>query len=720
MPAVIKKAQVHYKDASGQYVSTDVVAEQTTAQKVAQLQAEGAAQMQAIQTKGEQTRASIPADYTALSDQVGNLKSAVNDCEAAIGRTDVSVGHWVIGTVTSSGVDPTNKTRMHYDGMLSFAEGKKFILKADEGFQLSMLIYTTLDDYSSLVSSTTWTSEREFTGDNRYYVVVARRTNNTNMDVNTDAPNVHIYYGLNSLDDDISRLETDIEAIEGDVINVQSGIADCKNAIGENDVTEGQWVLGSVNSSGPQPETKTRMHYNGMLYFDIGKTAVASADTGYEVSWLIFTTLNDYSSLVSSTGWGSEKPVTGDGRYYVPIARRANNTNMDVETDSPHLHVYYGLNSVVELHERVNSLENGVDEISEEIENIKNVTPKDKLYYNDEFSANGLIHRVYNPYKNGGLLVLNGQMHCHSRSESTGKYYDGTDSAAATLQAFLSAGYDFMTITDYGNTYGGVTKPDANDIPSGLVWMFDSQEVRALGGANYGSKHIPLYNFNTAIPSVSNVSIDAFANQYLDKFTFVSLAHPFYIDTPVSIEELNKINSHVRFVELYNGLSAYLNDNDPSKPYVLPSGKDIDYAFETMLDNGLVTWGLAVSDSHSLSDSFLKKGCIKLFSNSKDKYTILENLWAGNFYCTEWLDTGIESISFADGVFSIDTGDSEATTVFKKEGGAIVKTQTGANVSYQMTGEEKYVRAIVTKGNGNRIWTQPIIIIKEFDFSVFN
>lgn len=53
----------------------------TTAQStaVSAVQAESTTQLTAIQTKGEQTIASIPADYTALTEEVNDVKSAVND-----------------------------------------------------------------------------------------------------------------------------------------------------------------------------------------------------------------------------------------------------------------------------------------------------------------------------------------------------------------------------------------------------------------------------------------------------------------------------------------------------------------------------------------------------------------------------------------------------------------------------------------------------------------
>ena len=68
MPITIKPAIMKYKDANGNYIGVDVVAESTTAE-----------QMSAIEAKGEEVIESIPSDYTELSDDVRDLKSAVGD-----------------------------------------------------------------------------------------------------------------------------------------------------------------------------------------------------------------------------------------------------------------------------------------------------------------------------------------------------------------------------------------------------------------------------------------------------------------------------------------------------------------------------------------------------------------------------------------------------------------------------------------------------------------
>ena len=83
MPLTLKTAAMKYKNANGEYVGVNAIAEETTAEAVADIQAESATQQAAIEAKGVATRASIPDDYTTLSDDVTDLKGALNNATAA-------------------------------------------------------------------------------------------------------------------------------------------------------------------------------------------------------------------------------------------------------------------------------------------------------------------------------------------------------------------------------------------------------------------------------------------------------------------------------------------------------------------------------------------------------------------------------------------------------------------------------------------------------------
>ena len=83
MPVTIKGSRMNYKDSNGNYVGVDAVTETTTAEQVAAINTAATSAkntaVAAIQAKGEETIASVPSDYTTLSNDVDDLKSQLTD-----------------------------------------------------------------------------------------------------------------------------------------------------------------------------------------------------------------------------------------------------------------------------------------------------------------------------------------------------------------------------------------------------------------------------------------------------------------------------------------------------------------------------------------------------------------------------------------------------------------------------------------------------------------
>ena len=78
MAVTLKSQKVKYKNEYGNYVGIDAIAQQSTEEEIAAIEAQGQQEITAIEAKGQQTRDSIPSDYTALSDEVSDLKSALD------------------------------------------------------------------------------------------------------------------------------------------------------------------------------------------------------------------------------------------------------------------------------------------------------------------------------------------------------------------------------------------------------------------------------------------------------------------------------------------------------------------------------------------------------------------------------------------------------------------------------------------------------------------
>ena len=86
MPITIKRAGLKYKDpTTGDYKGIDAISESTIAEYEAAIEAAGdameataAAAATAMEEKAAETIASIPSDYTTLSKDVSDLKSALD------------------------------------------------------------------------------------------------------------------------------------------------------------------------------------------------------------------------------------------------------------------------------------------------------------------------------------------------------------------------------------------------------------------------------------------------------------------------------------------------------------------------------------------------------------------------------------------------------------------------------------------------------------------
>lgn len=335
---------------------------------------------------------------------------------------------------------------------------------------------------------------------------------------------------------------------------------------------------------------------------------------------------------------------------------------------------------------------------------------RDKLTPNDSYFANGVIRRCYNPYKNktSESEALVGQLHCHSKFKNdSGEwvYYANSDEGLCKVHA--DNGYDFIAITDYSHN-GVVTEAPSNT--HGLIWLGDSQESSVYGNSGNVGQHMCIFHSQQVYALADNMSPEAVARKVTADGCSCSLAHPSWTELYQTPEKINKIFDKIRFCECYTGLSELQGEVQH------PDGKSSDYAWEIMLDNGCLTWGIAVNDAHTGSngDRGITAGCVKVFCNEKTRLSIWENLCKGNFISCSEVNTEIPNISFVDGVFTIGLTDNGARVQFLKEGGEVMHSGTGST-SYTLTGNEQYVRAVITLSNGYKIWTQPIINVFSTD-----
>ena len=349
---------------------------------------------------------------------------------------------------------------------------------------------------------------------------------------------------------------------------------------------------------------------------------------------------------------------------------------------------------------------------------------------NDSFCRFNKKISVYNPYKNHPQNQYKGQMHCHTTNS------DGALAPAAVVAKYVGYGYDFMTITDH-NYITPNPSPNAD-----IVWMGNSYEDTWNAA---GHQHMNVWNCAEIINKVNQYTTSntpqMLVNHYVKNGDSVlSYNHPEYPPVYASDGTLENLPNGISFVEIYNSTiqtflgtvqslpttancgdmviyngTRYINTsitkNSPNWQATTaeanPDG-NLDRGFRIMLDSGKKVFCDAVDDFHR-GDNMENRGWQMVFANSRTKQSIWNGLLMGSSYAS----TGVylNDVSFVDGVFRLDIADgTSAVTTFYGYNNEVLGTSNGSTAIYEVTGDEKYVRAMVVI-DGKKAWTQPIWII---------
>ena len=115
---------------------------QAGATQIAAVNAAGTAQVQAIEDKGEEVIASIPPDYTELTDDVSDLKSSVvNDANGI--DTFKFYGSFAVGGLNTDGtLKPAEKTRVSSNNVDKMSFDRDIIVSVKSGFVWGYIPFT--------------------------------------------------------------------------------------------------------------------------------------------------------------------------------------------------------------------------------------------------------------------------------------------------------------------------------------------------------------------------------------------------------------------------------------------------------------------------------------------------------------------------------------------------------------------------------------------------
>ncbi|MDH5379399.1 MAG: histidinol-phosphatase [Cyclobacteriaceae bacterium] len=198
----------------------------------------------------------------------------------------------------------------------------------------------------------------------------------------------------------------------------------------------------------------------------------------------------------------------------------------------------------------------------------------------------------------------------------------------------------------------------------------------------------------------------------------------------ISLSDMVNLNGE-RFFEVYNGHPAVNNYGDVTHLSTEEMWDQINLAY--IRDGKPLMYGIATDDSHNyhmMGAEFSNSGRGWVMVNSKDlsPNSLIESMEKGNFYASSGVELenfiitkneysfsikGREELKYTVRFIGAMNGDTEIT---------ILKETEGINPSYTFTGNEQFVRAVVTSnelqvnpfqiGDFEKAWTQPIIPLR--------
>ena len=202
-------------------------------------------------------------------------------------------------------------------------------------------------------------------------------------------------------------------------------------------------------------------------------------------------------------------------------------------------------------------------------------------------------------------------------------------------------------------------------------------------------------------------TIQANVNSILDAGGIAQLNHPNY-EWAFNHEHITQVEG-ASLMEIHNAHPATNTYGAPGKP-------STEEMWDKVLSAGTVIFGTATDDSHNYHDftpdkSNPGRGWVVVKASELTVDAIVDGLATGQFYSS----TGVKLTDLWIEPETIELGiepDRSAifVTTFSGRDGEVLQETEGLEASYQITGEEGYVRATVRSSGGTRAWTQPVFV----------
>lgn len=287
-----------------------------------------------------------------------------------------------------------------------------------------------------------------------------------------------------------------------------------------------------------------------------------------------------------------------------------------------------------------------------------------------------------------GGIWLKGNTHSHSTVS------DGALTPEELTQGYLTAGYDFLSMTDHN-----VLVPH-EELSGELIQLtgtehdieYSPDKCTHVVGLSAAGKKVTDYPCRRY--SAAELSDQQLIDLMREDGQFVSLAHPVW--SRMKWEDILALEGY-HAIEVYNNGTEHLCH-----------GGNAEVLWDFLLREGKRVFATAVDDVHTPEDLYGGWVCVKAAERSAE--AILCALHSGAYYCSSGPvihDFGLDG----DTVYVDCGGCREIHFITYPPRGKSFFAEQGellTQASHRLTGRESYVRVVCVDAEGRSAWTNPI------------
>lgn len=291
---------------------------------------------------------------------------------------------------------------------------------------------------------------------------------------------------------------------------------------------------------------------------------------------------------------------------------------------------------------------------------------------------------INNPYLSDGIW-LKGNLHTHTENSPCGHY-----SLEKVVEMYSSSKmeYDFLAITDHYKL------TELNEIKN-------NEDIILFSGVEYKKPALQTLGIN--IKSYSDDMDELTNHQQLFKEVEAEgginiICHPHAFDDDYwPFEKLKELTNYTG-IEIYNNNVRFDN-----------KGRAVATdLWDKLLSSGKRVWGFANDDMHVFQRC---GGAFNMvLAKEKNADAIISAIKHGSFYASSGIF--LNSITVDNSMISIKLKHPNIPVEFSFMGeeGKLLKHFIGSEGSYEVNGNESYVRVFMKREDGAMAWTQPFWI----------